>query len=453
MTGSAVRGHGDRRERAILVGLELPGQRALVRGAARGAAPAGRHGRRRRGRRASSRSGRSRTPPPSSARARSRRSPPGMRELDADLVIVDHDLSPSQARNLEKVVGGPGHRSHGADPRHLRAARATALAQAAGRAGADGVHAAAAEAAVDAPEPRGGHGQGRHRPARPGREADRDRPAPRPHAHSRPEATSSRRWATTASGRRSAREKWFTVCLVGYTNAGKSTLLRALTGADVFIQDRLFATLDTTTRAWEIAPGQARLPVRHRGVHPGPAAPPRLVLPRDARGGPAGRSAPARGRRERSRRRRARARSWRRRSREIGAGGVPRIAVLNQIDRVRDPLMLRFLEDRLPRVGPHERGHGRGSRRRSRRRCTSYVTRRHLELVVEADPGNGRLLASSAGVGRGRRDELARRHASVIRVADRAALRGQHPARRAARSSPAPPRRRTPDDVANRVPG
>lgn len=36
--------------------------------------------------------------------------------------------------------------------------------------------------------------------------------------------------------------------LVGYTNAGKSTLMKALTGADVFIEDKLFATLDTTTR-------------------------------------------------------------------------------------------------------------------------------------------------------------------------------------------------------------
>ena len=40
----------------------------------------------------------------------------------------------------------------------------------------------------------------------------------------------------------------YTVALIGYTNAGKSTLMRGLTGADVFIEDQLFATLDTTTR-------------------------------------------------------------------------------------------------------------------------------------------------------------------------------------------------------------
>ncbi|NOZ74887.1 MAG: GTPase HflX [FCB group bacterium] len=44
------------------------------------------------------------------------------------------------------------------------------------------------------------------------------------------------------------RENGFRVALVGYTNAGKSTLMNALTGAEVYIQDQLFATLDTTVR-------------------------------------------------------------------------------------------------------------------------------------------------------------------------------------------------------------
>ena len=47
-----------------------------------------------------------------------------------------------------------------------------------------------------------------------------------------------------------ARSELMTVSLVGYTNAGKSTLLNSLTGADVFTQDALFATLDTRTRRW-----------------------------------------------------------------------------------------------------------------------------------------------------------------------------------------------------------
>jgi GTP-binding protein HflX len=50
-------------------------------------------------------------------------------------------------------------------------------------------------------------------------------------------------------GRRRGREGQLRVALVGYTNAGKSSLMRALTGSDVLVQDKLFATLDTTVRA------------------------------------------------------------------------------------------------------------------------------------------------------------------------------------------------------------
>jgi GTP-binding protein HflX len=45
------------------------------------------------------------------------------------------------------------------------------------------------------------------------------------------------------------RKDQFRVALVGYTNAGKSTLMNAITGADVYIRDQLFATLDTTIRS------------------------------------------------------------------------------------------------------------------------------------------------------------------------------------------------------------
>lgn len=44
----------------------------------------------------------------------------------------------------------------------------------------------------------------------------------------------------------------FTVSLVGYTNAGKSSLMNKLTGADVYVEDKLFSTLDTRTRRWKI---------------------------------------------------------------------------------------------------------------------------------------------------------------------------------------------------------
>jgi GTPase len=49
-----------------------------------------------------------------------------------------------------------------------------------------------------------------------------------------------------------ARDDLMTVSLIGYTNAGKSTLLNALTGSDAFTQNALFATLDTRTRRWQL---------------------------------------------------------------------------------------------------------------------------------------------------------------------------------------------------------
>ncbi len=52
--------------------------------------------------------------------------------------------------------------------------------------------------------------------------------------------------------RRKARQNLFKIALVGYTNTGKSTLLNALTAADVFTEDRLFATLDPTIRTLKL---------------------------------------------------------------------------------------------------------------------------------------------------------------------------------------------------------
>ena len=51
------------------------------------------------------------------------------------------------------------------------------------------------------------------------------------------------------------RKGMFKICLIGYTNAGKSTLLNALTDAGVLVEDRLFATLDTRTRKWTAGRG------------------------------------------------------------------------------------------------------------------------------------------------------------------------------------------------------
>ncbi|MFH1865276.1 MAG: GTPase HflX, partial [Candidatus Eisenbacteria bacterium] len=58
---------------------------------------------------------------------------------------------------------------------------------------------------------------------------------------------------------RKRRERMVRVALVGYTNAGKSTLMNALSGADVHTEDLLFATLDATTRKLELPGGHEAL--------------------------------------------------------------------------------------------------------------------------------------------------------------------------------------------------
>lgn len=65
--------------------------------------------------------------------------------------------------------------------------------------------------------------------------------------------------ARSRTTRRKARRGQFRVALVGYTNAGKSSILRALSGSDVFVEDRLFATLDSATRVVELGDGYRAL--------------------------------------------------------------------------------------------------------------------------------------------------------------------------------------------------
>ena len=55
-----------------------------------------------------------------------------------------------------------------------------------------------------------------------------------------------------ANTQNKSREGSFRIALVGYTNAGKSTLMKRLTGADILVEDRLFSTLDTSTRKWDL---------------------------------------------------------------------------------------------------------------------------------------------------------------------------------------------------------
>ena len=167
-------------------------------------------------------------------------------QLDANVLIFDPDLTPGAGARDRRLHRPEGHRSHDADPRHLRAAREEPRRQAAGRAGAAALPAAAParEEHDDVPADR------RHRRARPRRDEARGEPAAR--ARADPPAREARSIASAQqrAGRRAERVRRGLpiVAIVGYTNAGKSTLLNTLTRSDVLAEDKLFATLDPTTR-------------------------------------------------------------------------------------------------------------------------------------------------------------------------------------------------------------
>ncbi|MPZ46120.1 MAG: GTPase HflX [Betaproteobacteria bacterium] len=168
----------------------------------------------------------------------------------ADIILVDHEISPMQARNLEKAVGIEVmdrtmvileifHRHA-----RSRAARAQVeivrlsymaprLREAAKLAGPQGRQRSGV----------GGRGAGESRG-----ELDRRKIRERI-AELQKELVAIDSERKTQRERRQEREGLARVALVGYTNAGKSTLMRALTGSEVLVADKLFATLDTTVRA------------------------------------------------------------------------------------------------------------------------------------------------------------------------------------------------------------
>ncbi|MDJ0866850.1 MAG: GTPase HflX [Myxococcota bacterium] len=163
----------------------------------------------------------------------------------APVVVFDHDLTPTQLRNLEGATGAQVlDRSTvilQIFQRHARTREARTQVEIASlkyltprlratgggrrdrQQGGIGVRGGAGESAL---------------------ELDRRRVRDRI-AELERELESLEREASERRGRRAATR---TVSLVGYTNAGKSTLMRALTGAEVLAEDRLFATLDTTVR-------------------------------------------------------------------------------------------------------------------------------------------------------------------------------------------------------------
>jgi GTPase len=166
---------------------------------------------------------------------------------DADLVVFDNDLSPGQTRNLEKAVG-----LKVLDRTELIldifASRAqTAQARLA-------VELAQLEYAMPRLKRMWTHlsrqkkGVGLRGPGETQLEEDRRIVENRIKDLRRQLDAIERRKEREVAARRDL----MTVSLIGYTNAGKSTLMNVLTGADVFVQDALFATLDTRTRRWQL---------------------------------------------------------------------------------------------------------------------------------------------------------------------------------------------------------
>lgn len=165
--------------------------------------------------------------------------------LSADLILFNHDLSPSQQRNLEDVIS-------------QKILDRTALIldifaqRAHSKEGA--VQVELAQSIYRLPRLKGkgielsrlGGGIGTRGPGETKLEVDRRRIQQRI-SHLRKDLEHMRKSRITQRKKRK-RAGVFTLSMVGYTNAGKSTLLNALTDAHAFVEDKLFATLDSTTR-------------------------------------------------------------------------------------------------------------------------------------------------------------------------------------------------------------
>ncbi|MGF1599019.1 MAG: GTPase HflX [Acidimicrobiales bacterium] len=172
--------------------------------------------------------------------------------IDSDTVVFDDELTPAQQFNLEKIL------------------ERTALDRTAVILDIFAQHATSAEGKAQVelaqlryrlPRLRGkknfsqqAGGIGTRGPGETQLEVDRRRLLRRMHKLERDlDRITERR-----SNQRKARHRspFKTVSIVGYTNAGKSSLLRRLTGADVLVEDRLFATLDPTTRKVQLPGGE-----------------------------------------------------------------------------------------------------------------------------------------------------------------------------------------------------
>jgi GTPase len=168
----------------------------------------------------------------------------------ADLILVDHEISPSQARNLEIEVGCPvlDRTMVILEIFHRHATSRAARAQVEiARLGYLGPRLREA-AKLAGPKGRQRSGVGGRGAGEAYGELDRQKIRNRI-AELQLEISVMDKERKTQRARRQEGSSLARVVLVGYTNAGKSTLMRALTGSDAYIANKLFATLDTTVRA------------------------------------------------------------------------------------------------------------------------------------------------------------------------------------------------------------
>ncbi len=175
-------------------------------------------------------------------------------EVDADTVVFDEELSPAQSRNLEKVLGRSAI--------DRTAVILDIFAQNA-RTGEGRAQVELAQLRYRLPRLRGrgtslsqqGAGIGTRGPGETKLEVDRRRLLRRIAALEGDLAELGRTRRTQRKARRRGRNR--SLSIVGYTNAGKSTLLNRLTDAGVLVEDRLFATLDPRARRLELPGGEA----------------------------------------------------------------------------------------------------------------------------------------------------------------------------------------------------
>jgi GTP-binding protein HflX len=174
-----------------------------------------------------------------------------LREQDGvNVILIDHEISPSQAFNLAKEAGCEvmDRTMVILEIFHRHAASRFARAQVEiARLGYMGPR--LREAAKQAgPKDRARSGTGGRSGGESHGELDRRKIRDRI-AELQEELDSMILERKTQRARRQERQGLARVALVGYTNAGKSTLMRALTGSEVLVANKLFATLDTTVRA------------------------------------------------------------------------------------------------------------------------------------------------------------------------------------------------------------